>query len=285
MQKLFIDYVGKLRWSKAGHSALLVCVDTFSKSVWMIPVREMTSQSAIRALEQRIFVNFLVPEMIVTDSARCFTSNEFWQFCLALGVKLITTSPYYPQPSHAKRFNKKLHSALLVHHGDMHTSRDTKLMRLQLAFSIAEYEASKATPFSVMFPFRANHPLHSRWKITELLPKSCTRKELKCRWVDVRKNLWESHHNMAERCNQKPAPVPFRPGDLVYYRNHPQSDVKRMLTAKFAPRRKWPFRIRSFLTPVIVSLETLKTRELITNAHISALKPGPVHDSNSVFST
>jgi transposase InsO family protein len=235
MQKLFINYVGKLPRSKAGHSALLVCVDAFSKFVWMISAREVTSQSAIRALEQRIFSNFSVPELIVTDNARCFTWNKFQQFCFGLGIKQITTSPYYPQPSHAERFNKNLCSALFAYHCDAHTSWDTQ----QLAFNMAEHEASKATPFSVMFPFRANHPLQNRWKIMQLLPKSCTRKELKRRWADVRKNLWKSHHNMAERYNRKRAPVPFRPGDLVYYRNHPQSDAKRRLTAKFAPRWKW----------------------------------------------
>jgi transposase InsO family protein len=122
MQKLLIDYVGKLPRSKAGHSALLVCFDAFSKFVWMIPAHEVTSQSAIRALEQRIFSNFSVPEMIVTDNARCFTSNEFRKFCFGLGIKQITTSLYYPQPSQSERFNKNLRSDLIAYHCDAHRS-------------------------------------------------------------------------------------------------------------------------------------------------------------------
>jgi hypothetical protein len=38
MQKIFIDYVRKLPRSKAGNTAIHVCVDAFSKFVWLIPV-------------------------------------------------------------------------------------------------------------------------------------------------------------------------------------------------------------------------------------------------------
>jgi hypothetical protein len=40
MQKILIDYVEKLPRNKAGNTALLFCVDAFSKFVWLIPVRE-----------------------------------------------------------------------------------------------------------------------------------------------------------------------------------------------------------------------------------------------------
>jgi transposase InsO family protein len=99
MQKIFIDYVGKFPRSKAGHTAILVCVDAFSKYVWLIPVRQATTSATIKALKERIFASFSVPEVVVSDNAQCFTSREFKQFCFELGVKHVTTSPYYPQPS------------------------------------------------------------------------------------------------------------------------------------------------------------------------------------------
>jgi hypothetical protein len=57
-QKLFIDYVGKFPRSKAGNSMLLVCVDSFSKFVWLVPVREATSLATIKALRDRVFTRF-----------------------------------------------------------------------------------------------------------------------------------------------------------------------------------------------------------------------------------
>jgi hypothetical protein len=72
LQKLFIDYVGRFLRSKSGNSMLLVCVDGFSKFVWLFPVREATTAATINALRKGIFASFSVPEIIVSDSATCF---------------------------------------------------------------------------------------------------------------------------------------------------------------------------------------------------------------------
>jgi hypothetical protein len=74
-QKLFIDYVGKFPRSKLGNMMILVCVNAFSKFVWLTPVREATTTATIKALKERLFSNSSVPEVLVSDNARCFTSH------------------------------------------------------------------------------------------------------------------------------------------------------------------------------------------------------------------
>jgi hypothetical protein len=39
MEKFFVDFVGKLPRSKSGNAYALVCVDAFTKFVWIFPVR------------------------------------------------------------------------------------------------------------------------------------------------------------------------------------------------------------------------------------------------------
>jgi transposase InsO family protein len=124
MQKIFVDYVGKLPRSKAGNTALLVCVDAFSKFIWLIPVRETTIKATIKTLKEKIFCSFSVPEVLVSDNAQCFTSQEFRHFCFGLGIKHVTTSPYYPQPSHAERFNRNLRNTLIAYHSEAHNTWD-----------------------------------------------------------------------------------------------------------------------------------------------------------------
>jgi len=75
MQKILIYYVGKLPRSKAGNTAILVCVDAFSKFVWMVPVKEAMTRTTIQALQENIFGSFSVPEVLVSDNAQCFTSR------------------------------------------------------------------------------------------------------------------------------------------------------------------------------------------------------------------
>ena len=275
MEKLFIDFVGKFPRSKAGNSAILVCVDAFSKFVWMIPVREATTRATIKALKERIFSIFSVPEILVSDNAQCFTSREFQHFCFELGVKHVTTSPYYPQPSHAERFNKNLRAALIAYHRDAHNTWDQQLPWLQLAFNTAEHESTKSAPFAVMFPFRSGSPLLHRWKVNELLPEKWTKRQLQQKWATVRQNLCKSRDNREQRYNRNRVPQPFKIGQLVYYKNHPISKAGQQIAAKLMPRYKGPFRIESFLTPVTVKLVMPTTGQVVTKTHVSLLKPGP----------
>jgi len=175
MQKIFIDYVRNVPRSKAGNTVILVFVDDFSKFVWLVPVKEATTRTTIKNLKGSIFRNLSVPEVLVSDNAQCFTSREFRHFCFGLGIKHVATSPYYPQPSHAERFNKNLRAALIAYHSESHTTWDQNQTWLQLAFNMAEQEATRAAPFSVIFPFRFNSPLLNHWKINDLLPESVTK--------------------------------------------------------------------------------------------------------------
>jgi transposase InsO family protein len=192
MQKLFIDFVGKFPHSNVGNTVILVGVDAFSKFVWLIPLREATTKATVKALKERIFSSFSVPEVIVSDNAQCFTSREFRNFCFESGIRHVTTSPYHPQPSYAERFNKNLRAALIAYHSNAQNTWDRNLTWLQLAFNTADHESTKATPFTVIFPFRSGSPLINHWKINYLLPEKCNQRVLRKRWNMVKQNLLRS---------------------------------------------------------------------------------------------
>jgi len=160
---------------KAGNTAILVCVDAFSKFVWLVPVKEATTGTTIKALNGSIFGSFTFPEVLVSDNAPCFTSKEFRQFCFGLGIIHVNTSPYYPQPSHAERFNKNLRAALIAYYSESYITLDQNLTWLQLAFNMAEHEATRAASFSVIFPFRPNSPCSTAGKSTTYCRRSVTR--------------------------------------------------------------------------------------------------------------
>jgi hypothetical protein len=187
-------------------------------------------------------------------------------------VKHVTTSLYYPHPSHAERFNGNLRADLIAFHSGAHATSDHNLTWLQLAFNTAENESTKAAPFEVMFPFRVGSPLTNLWKVNELLPERINSTVLKQRWMDVKQNLLMSQAAMALCYNRDRVPQPFKVGDLVYYGNHPMSHSGRQITAKLLHRWKGPFRIQRFLTPVTARLVDLATGKLVTRAHVSLLK-------------
>ena len=79
-----LHFVGKHPRSKAGNTALLVCVDAFSKFVCLIPIRETTTKATIKALKENIFCSFSVREVLVSDNSQCFTAQVFCNFCFGL---------------------------------------------------------------------------------------------------------------------------------------------------------------------------------------------------------
>jgi transposase InsO family protein len=197
-----------------------------------------------------------------------FVSREFKQFCFGLGIKHVTTTPYYPQPSHAERFNRNLRSALIAYYSQSQTSWDEGLMFLQLVFNTAKHKSTRTTPFEVMFPFRAGSPLLHDWGIQELLPDNCTKASILKRWADVRKSLFQSHQRIAQNYNKGRIPQPFKVGDMVFIKNHPLSDASRNIAGKLSPRWRGPFSLQSFLTPVTARLVNSTTGEYVARAHL-----------------
>jgi hypothetical protein len=93
-------------------------VDGFSKFVWLFLLRDMTVREVVNTLVRYIFGQYGVPEANISDNAAVFRSKIFKDCCFMWGVKHITTSPYYPQPSLVERFNRNLKAALVAFHHD-----------------------------------------------------------------------------------------------------------------------------------------------------------------------
>jgi hypothetical protein len=92
--------------------------------------------------------------------------------------------------------------------------------------------------------------------------------------MDVKQNPLKSQAAMALRYNRDRVPQQFKFGNLISYRNHPMSHAGRQITAKLLHRRKGPFKIQRFLTPVTARLVDLATGKFVTRAHMSFLKSG-----------
>jgi hypothetical protein len=246
-------------------------VDSFSKFVWLLPVREATAKVTVKALRERVFSNFSVPEVLVSDNASCFTGSVFRKFSFELGIKHVTTTPYYPQPSHAERFNRNLRSAVIAYHTDNQTTWDENFTWLQLAFNTATHDATEHTPFEIVFPFRARSPL-LKWKIQELLPEKSSPRQLRCKWNEVRRALQCSHLRTVNRYNRGRKPNPLKVGDLVWVKSHPLSKSTQCVSAKLSLRWRGPYKNDAFLTPVTCRLVDPAHAGFFTRARLSQIK-------------
>lgn len=88
--RLHIDYAGPV-----DNKYYLVIVDSFTKFLDVHVTSSITSASTIELL-RRSFCNFGIPDMVVSDNAPNFVSEEMEQFCKNNGIKHVTPAPYNP---------------------------------------------------------------------------------------------------------------------------------------------------------------------------------------------
>jgi len=67
----------------------LILIDAHSKSIEAVHTKTATSVAVIEEL-RTVFATFGLPEVIVTDNGKCFTSSEFKSFLKSNGIEHLT---------------------------------------------------------------------------------------------------------------------------------------------------------------------------------------------------
>lgn len=83
-QRISIDFSGPYRRSKDRFIFIMIILDHSTKFTTLEPLRAATSDLDIRTLEKRVFRLFGVPESLVSDNGKQFTSNKFKSFLSSL---------------------------------------------------------------------------------------------------------------------------------------------------------------------------------------------------------
>lgn len=273
LEKVFVDFVGPLPRTQRGNRFVLVVVDAFSKFTWLIPTRSATANVVVCEL-RRLFQNFSLPQIVASDNGKHFVGRVVKQFLFRLGIRHITTTPYYPNPNHAERVNRNLRSALIAFNAKSQTTWDLSLEWIQQSLNYAVHEGHKATPHSLMFTYPPTTPLSLQWKLKDLLPDKAPATQVVDLWKRAHRNLIASQNRSRRLYNMKHRQHPFRVGQLVYVKTHPKSDKFNKKMAKLMPRFEGPYQIQRFLTPVSLLLACPSSGRVIRRAHVSQLKPG-----------
>ena len=66
--KLYLDFLGPYPRSKSGNTMLLICVDSFTKFVWMYPMRRALASTTVKILQERLFKDYGTPVHLVSDN-------------------------------------------------------------------------------------------------------------------------------------------------------------------------------------------------------------------------
>ena len=113
-QRINIDFKGPLPPSPRGNKYLLTIIDEYSRFPFAFPCKDMTSKTIIHCLSQ-LFSIFGMPDMIHSDRATDFLSEELRKYLREKGIATSKTSRYHPQGNgQVEKLNGTLWKAIQV---------------------------------------------------------------------------------------------------------------------------------------------------------------------------
>lgn len=158
---LHIDHLGPFVRSKRGYSYLLVVVDSFTKFVFIKPVRNTNTQNVIRTLDD-IFYTFRMPDRLISDRGSCFTSNLFKRYCYDKGIKHILNAVASPKSNgQVERYNRTILNslkALNLRHDER--DWDNQLGKIQWGLNNTVQKTTGRRPSEVMFGTSMNSEIN-----------------------------------------------------------------------------------------------------------------------------
>ena len=104
-----LDFVGMIHPpSSKGHRFVLVATDYFTKWSEAVPLRNMTHKEVIQFITEHIIHRFGIPQTLTTDQGTSFMAKEVKQFAELLGIKMLSSSPYYAQANGQAESSNKI---------------------------------------------------------------------------------------------------------------------------------------------------------------------------------
>lgn len=276
LDTLYVDTAGPLVRSKQGNKHILIAVDSFTKFVWLMPIRDTKSKTVIDKIENVIFNNFSSCRRLVSDNGPAFKSVEFKKFMFKYSIEHHKLVPYRPNPNISERFLRTVKQQIRALHHDSQPLWDVDLKYCQLSLNTVVCESTNFTAFELMFNHKPNHCLSNLWRMSDLLDSKLSPEEVKTNFGKAIKNLKKSvsRNKNRLRYEQNRTKHPFVIGSHVYLESQTLSKKVDSYQSKMDYKYTGPYRILYFLSPVSVLLQLESDLSVVKRAHISQLKLG-----------
>lgn len=273
LNTVFIDILGPLPTSKAGNKYILVMVDGFSRFVWLHALREATSKQIINKLKLT-FANFSIPRILVSDNAKCFTSNEFKAYLFKNCIQGRKIPIYRAAGNRSERMIRDVSTLLRCFYYDKQTNWDQDLDAVQMSLNTAKNSSTGYTAFQLMFNHHANNALSNTWNLHDLLSHDLSKEEKQEQLQRAVKNIKRSVAKNRERDRYSAArrQHPFKINSLVFWKTHYLSDKAKKFSKKLARKYFGPYKIIWFITDVSVLIQHVHNPSDIKKVHIIDLK-------------
>ena len=274
-----MDLLGPFPRSKLGHVALFVVSDWFTKYPILIPLRTTVAKTIVKNVESRVFHEFGVPKVAITDNGPQFArSNEFKGMLNRYGIKrLWSNCVYHAQSNFTERHNKTIGAALRSYIKENHRTWDANLPLIALALKTAVNAVTGYSPFFLNhareFVFHANE-----YDLDEVDEDETDPIERRTKFISKFREIAKSIHEKMKKSHARNkryydkgrSDCTFKVGDRVLVRNHVKSDASKSFNKKLAPLYV-PGVIKSQISP-IVFMVSIGNDEDLRKYHVQDLR-------------
>lgn len=149
-----IDILGPLPITKKNkYKYVLMIIDYVSKFPFAIPLRQITAPAVARALVEKVFTTFGVPQKIISDRGQPFISKLQLAILKLLGITPAFTSPYHPSSNGLTERSIKTLSGMIRSYVNeyTHDDWDVQLPYILFAFRSSHQASTLEAPFYLMF--------------------------------------------------------------------------------------------------------------------------------------
>lgn len=276
-EKIFLDIVGPLTQTQNNNRYILTLQDDLTKFSRAFAIPNHESQTIARHFIEKFICIFGIPQIIVTDQGKDFTSDLLKQISKLLKIKQINCTAYHPQSNGAlERSHATLADYLKHYINDNQTDWDDWLDFSMFSYNTTTHTSTKFSPFELVFGNKANLPTSitktPEFKYTyddyfdELTLKLQKSQEI------ARNNLLHSKEVNKKYYDKKINNINFKVGQKVYLLNE---QIKPRQSKKLTQNYNGPYQIVEINSPVNYTI-LIKNKQV--KVHANRLKPAFVSD-------
>ncbi|KAJ9551384.1 hypothetical protein OSB04_015429 [Centaurea solstitialis] len=273
-----MDIVGKLPPAPGQKVFLLVLTDYFSKWIEAAAFSQVRDKEVISFIQTNIIYRFGVPSEITCDNGSQFISERTRKFCDERGIKLITSTPRYPQSNGlAESSNKTIINSIRKRLKAAKGRWVEELPSVLWANRTTPRTSTGQTPFSLVYGCEAVLPIESHVPVARHRTIEQNSIDL-CHDIDALEELREkafqkmaSQKAMVERYFNKKVKIKvFQVGDHVLRRVFPNTQESN--AGKLSIKWEGPYIITRIVGKGAYKISTIEGNEIPRSWNATHLK-------------
>jgi hypothetical protein len=269
-QQVTMDFITDLPISNGFDSIFIVVDQGLSKGVILCPCNKtIDAEGTTKLYIDNVFIQYGLPDVIISDRGPQFASNVFNGIFDAIGVKHRMSTAYHPQTDgQTERYNQELEAYLRIYCTYRPDEWSSKLSLAQFAHNARTHEAIKQSPFQLMY---GTKPI-ALPEVSEKTNSPVANDRIN-QLYKLREEALAAHDlarvKMMERTTNRTRP--FKVNDRVWLES---KNLKiPYQSRKLAPKREGPFKIKEVLGPVTYRLTLPKQWKIHDVFHACLLMP------------